>query len=1367
MRLRRWQTSQFRGPISALFGRRLAGRSAARGVAPRSPRLKFEQLEPRLAMAGVVINEFLALNTDGLADEDGQRSDWIELKNADAAPVNIGGWYLADGQDQWQIPSVTLAPNEYLVIFASGKDRRVIGQPLHTNFQLAAGGESLKLLMADGVTVVHSFDPYPPQLANVSYGVGGTGTTVEPLVDESAPVRVHVPTSGVLGTTWRSRVFADSGWFPGDTGVGYERDINPNPDYSNYIQLDVGAMMPASEARDTIYLRIAFNVADVDAIENLDLLMRYDDGFVAYLNGQLLASRNAPATPAWNSQATTSRADSSAIVYEAIDVTAHLGALVDGPNVLAIHGLNRGTMTHRQDFLISPMLVAERAFEPVTGYMVTPTPTGPNQQGTLGFVEDTKFSMDRGFYNNPFKVEITTPTAGAQIRYTLDGSVPMATSGIVYNPAAPPLISTTTVLRAAAFKAGFTPTNVDTQTYVFLDDVLGQNGAGLPPHAYWGWVGPDWAMDPEIVSQYSGTIKNDLQSAATLSLVMPWDEWFGPAGIYISGENIERPGSVELFTADGSEEFQIDAALEIVGGSSPDRWKTDKLSLRMTFKQPFGSTKLNAPVFANGIDGEAAAAEFDTLILDAQLNFTWTYGGSGGVGYSAQLQRDLAKYIQDQFTADLQNAAGGHAPHGRPVHLYINGLYWGMYMLHERPDESFAESYLGGDKDDYDVIKHNATTVVAGEGTAIANYGNLLGATRLDMTQPEYYDAVTRLLAIDEFIDYMLVNFYVGNDDWAQQNWYATFNRVDPNGRWRFHSWDAEHVLRSVSEDVTEKGALPNNQNGPTGIHQRLMANPEYRLRFSDRVQKHFFNGGVMSRERAGAIYAARVAEATSLIVGESARWGDSHWEPAYTPDHWQATQDSLIASYFPIRARIVRNQFGARGWLVSTTAPSFSHYGGVVPPDFQLTMHHPSELPIYYTLDGSDPRDPLTKLPSSSATLYTGPIPLGAGGQVKARLFSEATVGVDNDWSAVVDAVFLPEAPFPMRITELHYNPAPRSGVNNAEQMEFIELTNTGSQTVSLAGVQLTQFKSEPYVFGSGVSLGPGERIVVAHSPEVFQAVYGTGINLAMEGYGPANLSNSGERIALIGPLGETLQDFEFNDNAPWPSAPDGDGRSLHIIDALGDATDPANWRASIYVGGSPGAADWNIPGDFDGNGLVEEADAAAWRASFGLALEKGTGADGNRDGVVNAADFVVWRRSMMALPPAAASGASWAAVGVATGTEAAPNSLTSLPTVIVGSNPAHNDPSRFNAFLRSFGIRARAVQHVSDSRQVELLLAADELGHAGNDGLHDGAPANDSLGLDVGANAMEAHGEALEQAATVWDDGAWLDGFFATRLS
>src|SRR3712207_2152839 len=90
-----------------------------------SSALAFEPLEPRLAMAGLVINEFLALNTSGVQDKDGDRSDWIELRNTDAAPINVGGWHLTDDPadlDKWELPSITVQPGGYLTLFASGKD---------------------------------------------------------------------------------------------------------------------------------------------------------------------------------------------------------------------------------------------------------------------------------------------------------------------------------------------------------------------------------------------------------------------------------------------------------------------------------------------------------------------------------------------------------------------------------------------------------------------------------------------------------------------------------------------------------------------------------------------------------------------------------------------------------------------------------------------------------------------------------------------------------------------------------------------------------------------------------------------------------------------------------------------------------------------------------------------------------------------------------------------------------------------------------------------------------------------------------------------------------------------------------------------
>ena len=102
--------------------------------------------------------------------------------------------------------------------------------------------------------------------------------------------------------------------------------------------------------------------------------------------------------------------------------------------------------------------------------------------------------------------------------------------------------------------------------------------------------------------------------------------------------------------------------------------------------------------------------------------------------------------------------------------------------------------------------------------------------------------------------------------------------------------------------------------------------------------------------------------------------------------------------------------------------------------------------------------------------------------------MFDANQAGASNDWSAEIDATFLLETPFPLRITELNYNPAPLAGVADAQDLEFIELTNTGPSTISLDGVQITEFSTAGYTFANGITLASGARIVVARSPSVFR---------------------------------------------------------------------------------------------------------------------------------------------------------------------------------------------------------------------------------------------------------------------------------------
>lgn len=180
--------------------------------------------------AQFVITEFMANNVENIIDEDGNHEDWIEIYNSGLSAASLGGWYLTDNATQlrkWAFPNKTLQPGQHLIVFASNKDRTDPLATLHTNFKLDAGGEFLGLTKAEtngGTTVIQSWNPYPPQAANVSYGTVQTGATTS-LVTASSAVKWLVPnatTGPALGATWRggSEPFSDSGWSSGTAALG-------------------------------------------------------------------------------------------------------------------------------------------------------------------------------------------------------------------------------------------------------------------------------------------------------------------------------------------------------------------------------------------------------------------------------------------------------------------------------------------------------------------------------------------------------------------------------------------------------------------------------------------------------------------------------------------------------------------------------------------------------------------------------------------------------------------------------------------------------------------------------------------------------------------------------------------------------------------------------------------------------------------------------------------------------------------------------------------------------------------------------------------------------------------------------------------
>ncbi|HXJ71596.1 MAG TPA: chitobiase/beta-hexosaminidase C-terminal domain-containing protein, partial [Candidatus Dormibacteraeota bacterium] len=396
-------------------------------------------------------------------------------------------------------------------------------------------------------------------------------------------------------------------------------------------------------------------------------------------------------------------------------------------------------------------LVENKVLGLTNHYFSTPSPGAVNGSGFFAFVDNLKFDPGRGWFDNTnFSVTITSATPGVTIRYTTNGSAPSATNGLIYTGAGVP-VGGTTLLRAIGIRDGFEPTDVETHSYLFLNQIKNQS----TNQNYVAGSSGNYTLDPAITQSalYGPTFKSDLLGIPTLSIVMAWEDVFGPSGVWSNpqaeGVAWERPGSLEYIRPDGEKGFNINCGVRIQGGAS--RSIVPKHGLRVLFKNIYGPGKLSYPLYP-----DSPVQEFDTLTIHATFNDHWLWGGA-----AAQMQRD-------QWCRDTQNAMGGYGPHGTYVHLYLNGLYWGVFNIGEKGDASYAAHYLGGDKEEYDAL--NSDELIDGDGNA---WNAMFGIANGGITNDVAYTNLSQYLNIPNFIDYMLMNFYGANTDWPWHNWNA------------------------------------------------------------------------------------------------------------------------------------------------------------------------------------------------------------------------------------------------------------------------------------------------------------------------------------------------------------------------------------------------------------------------------------------------------------------------------------------------------------------------------------------------------------------------------------------------------------------
>jgi len=987
-----------------------------------------------------------------------------------------------------------------------------------------------------------------------------------------------------LSGTWMNPGFDYSGWTKGKAPFRYGNGTGGTE------------LSDMQNSYTTLFLRSTFECSNKDLIKEITITADYDDGFIIWINGAVVLISNAPSSPLYNSVAPANHESGMGIIY-----TVNAGSLnlSDGINYIAVQGFNVSLTS--TDFYLDIEIHAEKNL--------------PQLIDTTGI----EFSVQSGFFDNPFNLVLSSTDASLQITYTLDGSNPQnSTTGFSSDQPVTIMIdpenttgrpsTPSVIVRASVSKPGYKPAISTSRTYVFADRVRTQKwpGGGWPSTDINGQL-IDLEMDADVVNNpvYSGQIISSLMSIPSISIITDLKNLFNPAsGIYVNaqghGLEWERECSAELINPDGTPGFNVNAGLRIRGGWSR-RDEFPKHAFRLFFREKYGNDKLRYPLF-----GDEGVDTFDKIDLRCEQNYAWSNGSSNN------------SMVREVFSRDTQRDMNQPYTRSRYYHLYLNGMYWGLFQSQERSEANFAESYFGDNEEEYDVVKVNTENGYLVEVTdgSIDSWQKLYTMCQKGFTSNADYFKIEGkdengkpvkggeiMVDLDNLIDFMSVIFYTGNFDSPTavfmqnkkaNNFYAIDNRTDKSKGFTFFIHDAEHALFDEAhspgiglyEDRVNIGTRTDSLRmevsdlskfHPQWLHFKLSANPEYRIRFADRAWKHFSDNGVFSPDSTLKRLNKRINELDPAVVAESARWGDS--KRAGTPytriTNWIPEINKIRNNFIPLRTNIVISQLKQAGLYPMIEAPVIKSQANILnetdivfTSQFSIIIENPnSSGTVYYTLNGTDPRK--TGGGINTGTLFSLKdinLKISASAQIKARVLS------NGQWSALRQVNFINqnEDYSKFRITELHYHPPDYisgSDTTEGQDLEFLEFKNTGNNSINLGGLVVDS--AVHYTFPEKSLLPPKQFYVIASKPKKFFNYYG----MLPSGNFQGNFSNSGEEVLLSDPDGAEIMDFVYDDSSPWPSEADGEGFSLSSaeINPSGSPGDYSYWTLSVIKDGTP----------------------------------------------------------------------------------------------------------------------------------------------------------------------------------------------------
>jgi hypothetical protein len=334
-------------------------------------------------------------------------------------------------------------------------------------------------------------------------------------------------------------------------------------------------------------------------------------------------------------------------------------------------------------------------------------------------------------------------------------------------------------------------------TYVFIDSLLEQPRTptvpGFLPFNIPSKAPPFYGMDPAVVASGGATLRGSLTDIPTISIALnpqnlkliyevPEYQYVTP----VAGQKYPR-ASVEVLVAGAD---PLNASLGIfcglTGHSDPETKRSFFLDLNKVYDPEVGS--LDFPLIEEFPRMGSSKKKLESVVLRSGHQENW-----GVTDTDVTFLRDpFYRVLQDEINPD------GLASHTTFVHLFLNGQYWGLYNLAERPDDKFAANYMGGDNSEYFAVNGGKSFAEKQAADNPLKYTTLFTQV---VAQNTYLPQLSFYVDVPRFYDYLLLSWYIGMNDWPTKNYWVIYNGVNINSAYRYArwvAWDGEVSLGSA-----------------------------------------------------------------------------------------------------------------------------------------------------------------------------------------------------------------------------------------------------------------------------------------------------------------------------------------------------------------------------------------------------------------------------------------------------------------------------------------------------------------------------------------------------------------------------------------